>query len=259
MHRHDSPSRRISGFRLNLGNIRRPRIGSLFWWTIGIILLGICSVLSWTLCIYIFNHPNEPIPYKILTRLKKIPPPEQFKSGAPPSGKFHTARSLLENDFAGFNDEHLAFSNEILLRDYLENFRRTESVTYLSGNFTIDHIRGLNPGDLFSEGAVIRAHSEDFPNASVELILPGSRAASNKVIQPGETFDLSKSFFAALVNVTRQEQGFMCFAVVPIVYGEKKMPRGTINMHPPSRVNITGKWPLTSRSDTEGNDTEALP
>ena len=251
MQANDSYRRRVSGFKLNLGNIRRPRIGSLFWWTIAIILLGICSVLSWTLCIYIFNHPNEPIPYKILTRLEKIPSPEKFQIGNPPSGKFHTARSLLENDFAGFNDEHMEFSNKILLRDYLENFRRAESVIYLSGKFTIDHIRELKADDLFVEGTVIRAHAKEFPNASVELILPGSRAASNKMIEPGESFDLSKSFFAALVNVTRHGDGFMCFAVVPIVYGNKQVSGGKINMSPPDKVNIDGIWPLTTHADTK--------
>jgi hypothetical protein len=241
--------RRISGLKINLGNVQRPRIGSLFWWTIAIIMLGICAVLSWTLSIYIFNHPSEPIPYKILTSLKKIPPPERFKIGEPPPGKFYTPRNLLENEFAGFNNEHLEFSNKILLRDYLENFRRAENVIYLSGEFKIDYLRALNSDDLFTEGSVIRAHAEAFPNAIVELILPGSHLASAKLMTEGQSFSLTKTFFAALVNVSIQAEDFMCFTVVPIVYGVKKIPGGQITMEPPEKLNIEGKWPLTSLGD----------
>ena len=113
MRGNDPFRRRISGLKLNLGNVRRPRIGSLFWWTIAIIMLGICAVLSWTLSIYIFNHPAEPVPYKILTRLKKLESPERFTTGAPPPGRFHTPRKLLENEFAGLTNKHLQFTNKM--------------------------------------------------------------------------------------------------------------------------------------------------
>ncbi len=249
----DSFRRRITGLRLNLGNVRRPKIGSLFWWTIAIIILGISAVLSWTLSIYIFNHPSEPVPYKILTRLKKLPPPERFKIGAPPPGKFHTPRNLLEDEFAGLNKKHLQFANKILLRDYLENFRRSENVIYLSGDFIIDYLRPLNRNDLFSEGSVIRAHAEEFPNAIIEVVFPGSAAVASGAIKTGQPFRLSKTYFAALINVARQSEDFMCFTVVPIVYGKQTVPGGEISMHPPVELNIEGKWPLTSLSDVKEN------
>ena len=245
MQRRD-PSRRISDIKLNMGNIRRPRIGSLFWWTITIILLGICVILSWTLSIYIFNHPSEPVPYRILTKLNKLESPEKFTPGNPPPGKFHTLRDLLENDFAGFDDELMAFSNKILLRDYLENFKRAESVIYISGSFTINKVRKLSAVDLFMNGTVISASLTDFPKAGIELVLPESQWANNEVAQAGQVFDLSKPFFAALIHVTQSAKDLMYFTVVPIVYGQKTIGATQVKLSPPKKINIEGEWPLNS-------------
>ncbi|MFP6874410.1 MAG: hypothetical protein VCA55_12990 [Verrucomicrobiales bacterium] len=245
----DSLIRRIPGLKLNLGNIRRPRIGSLFWWTIAIILLGICTILSWTLTIYIFNHPNEPIPYKILTKLDKIAPLQQFTLDTPPPGKFHNARSLLENDFAGLETAHLKFTNDILLRNYLENFRRAENVIYISGKFSVDYIRELNSGDLFPQGLVFRGHAENFPKVNVEVILPTREITSPSLIKTGHLFDLAGTFFAALVRVSKPSDDSICLTLVPVVYGEKNLAEGKIEMHPPEQLNINGNWPLTSPND----------
>ncbi len=245
----DSFARRIPGLNLKLGNIRRPRLGSLFWWTIAIILLGICAILSWTLSIYIFNHPNKVIPYKILIKLDKIPPPKQFAIDAPPPGRFHTPRSLLENQFADLGAEHLNYTNDRLLRNYLENFRRSEGVIYISGKFNVDYVRQLNSDDLFTQGLVCRAHAENFPNASVEVVLPCRQKTSLDLIKPGQLFDLTNNFFAALVNVSRPSDELICFTLVPIVYGNKNLAGGKLTMRPPSQLNIQGRWPLTSHED----------
>lgn len=249
MPHNDSFARRIPGLKLNLGNIRRPRLGSLFWWTIAIILLGICAILSWTFSIYIFNHPNQPIPYKILTKLNKIPPPKQFSPEAPPPGRFHTPRSLLENEFTELETEHLRFTNDLLLRNYIENFRRSDGVIYISGKFNVDYVRKLNSSDLFQQGLVFRGHAENFPNASVEVILPTRDPISPKLVSTGQLFDLASNFFAALVNVSKPRDDLICFTLVPIVYGKKDLAGGKLIMLPPSTLNIEGKWPLTSHEE----------
>jgi hypothetical protein len=246
MHRREATRRTISALKLNLGNIRRPRIGALFWWTIIIVLLGICTILSWTLSIYIFNHPNEPVPYRILTNLNKLPAPERFKPGSPPSGKFHAPRQLMENNFAGLDAELLAFSNKILLRDYLENFKRSESVIYISGSFTVNQVRKLQPEDLFIDGTVLSAHLTDFPKASIELILPGAMLASDTSINSGQPLELTKPFFAALIHVAKPSKELMRFTVVPIVYGQHQIGTTKVSLSPPPILNIEGKWPLTS-------------
>jgi hypothetical protein len=245
----ESFTRRIAGLNLNLGNIRRPRLGSLFWWTIVIILLGICAILSWTFSIYIFDHPNQPIPYKILTSLDKIPPPQQFTIDDPPPGRFHTPRSLLENEFANLETEHLKFTNDILLRNYLENFRRSESVIYISGKYHVDYVRRLNSEDIFSQGLVFRGHAANFPNVSVEVILPTGQNKPVSLIQTGQLFDLANHFFAALVHVAKPRDDFICYTLVPLVYGEKNIGGGKVTMRPPSKLNIKGRWPLTSHQD----------
>ena len=153
-------------------NIRRPQIGALFWWTIAIIILGICAVLSWVLSIYVFNHPTEPLPYKILSKLDKLDPIERFASDSPPQGRFRTPRLVLEEDYAGFEQKHLDYINSELLRDYLENFRRSRGVTYVKGKFLVTQVRALTEADMFQSGLVWRGHHPDFPNAEVEMILP---------------------------------------------------------------------------------------
>ncbi len=231
------------------GNFRRPQIGALFWWTIAIIVLGIGAVLSWFFSIYIFNNPSEPLPYRVLTKLKKIDPPKRFSSENPPAGKFRKPRSLLEDDYAGFEPHHLDYVNSILLRDYLENFRRSEGAIYVKGDFIVEQVRALGTGDLFQTGLVWRGRNKDFPNASVEVVLPTAGPVSPDLIPTGEPFALTGAFFAALIHVARPDDDSMCFTLVPIVYGSKQIADGArIALRPPPRLNLEGQWPLTAPS-----------
>ena len=241
-------------------NIRRPQIGALFWWTIIIIILGICAVLSWFLSIYVFNHPNEPFPYRILTKLNKIEAPEQFPSDSPPQGKFRSPRALLEEDFAGFEERHLEFINSNLLRDYLESFRRSEGVLYVKGKFTVDQVRELGEDDLFQTGLVVRASAPQFPNAAIEVVLPTKEPAPAEIIPVGEEFDLTGSYFAAVIHAAKFGEDSMCFTLVPIVYGTKDVaPGARVTMRPPRRLNIEGRWPLTSPPEPEEEAGEETP
>jgi hypothetical protein len=152
----------------------------------------------------------------------------------------------MENNFAGLDAELLAFSNKILLRDYLENFKRSESVIYISGSFTVNQVRKLQPEDLFIDGTVLSAHLTDFPKASIELILPGAMLASDTSINSGQPLELTKPFFAALIHVAKPSKELMRFTVVPIVYGQHQIGTTKVSLSPPPILNIEGKWPLTS-------------
>ena len=152
----------------------------------------------------------------------------------------------MENNFAGLDAELLAFSNKILLRDYLENFKRTESVIYISGSFTVTKVRELQPDDLFIDGIAISAHLTDFPKASIELILPGATLASDESINPGQSLELTKPFFAALIHVAKPSKELIRFTVLPIVYGQHQIGTTKVSLSPPPILNIEGKWPLTS-------------
>jgi hypothetical protein len=227
-------------------NIRRPRVGALFWWTIVIIILGIGAVLSWFLSIYIFNHPNEPIAYRILTRLDKLEPPKVFSAQEPPSGTFRKLRTMLDEDYAGFEPVHIDYINAVLLRDYLESFRRSESVTYVTGEFRIDQVRALTGDDLFTRGLVWRGTSTDFPNTSVECVWPTSDAVPATLLEVGQVYKIPRTDYAALIHVSRPNDQSMCFSLVPITYGNKAIAENRrITLKPPTSVNIEGRWPLT--------------
>ncbi len=245
-----------------MGNIRRPRIGALFWWTILIIVLGIAAVLSWFLSIYIFNHPDEPLPYRILTKLEKLEPPLAFAADNPPNGDFQKLRTLYETSYQGFAQHHLDFINAGLLRDYIENFRRSESklkedrITYVRGEFTVDFVRALTDADLIRTGLVVRASSPEFPNASIELILPTRGAPPVDLLEPGASLTLNRPDYATLVHVTRPDERSMCFGLIPITYGEFQIAEGAkLKLAPPRGeggappLNLDGRWPLTSPED----------
>lgn len=244
-----SRSRRTSP---HAANVRRPQIGSLFWWTIASIVLGICAVLSWFFSIYIFDNPNLPLPYRILTKLEKIEPPMRFKVERPPQGRFRSPRALYEDDYAGFEQHHLDHINAKLLRNYLENFRRAESVTYVKGKFVTESVRALGPGDLFQSGLVWRGHAEGFPNASIEVVLPTAEATPPELIPLDKPFKLKGAFFAALIHVAKPDEDTMCFTLVPIVYGSQQVAQGAkIALRPPPRLNLEGHWPLSSPAAEE--------
>ena len=239
-------------------NMRRPRNGALFWWTILIIILGIGVVLSWFFSIYIFNHPNEPLPYQILNRLGKLEPPKVFPADKPPGGQFRKPRVMLEEDFRGFEQVHLDYINASLLRDYLENFRRSEGVSYVSGNFVIEHVRALDPanepdpGDMFSTGLVWRGRSADFPNASVEFVLPTATPVPVELLSVGDVFDIKRSYFAAVVHVARPDDRSMCFTLIPLTYGDIVLEDNRrISLAPPKRLELEARWPLSSAEDAD--------
>ncbi len=239
-------------------NIRRPQIGALFWWTIAIIILGICAVLSWFLSIYVFNHPTEPLPYKILSKLDKLDPIEKFASDSPPQGRFRTPRLLLEEDYAGFEQKHLDYINSELLRDYLENFRRSQGVTYVKGEFLATQVRALGEGDMFQSGLVWRGHHPDFPDAEVEMILPTSSPAPPELIPVGEMFDIKGDFFAAVIHVAKPNDEAIVATLVPITYGNKEItPGAKIALKPPKSLNIEGIWPPTQAQETDAEEADA--
>ncbi len=235
-------------------NRRRPQIGSLFWWTIASIVLGICAVLSWFFSIYIFDNPHQPLPYRILTNLEKIEPPMRFKAESPPQGRFRSPRFLYEEDYAGFEQRHLDHINGILLRDYLENFKRAESVTYVKGTFVTEQVSTLGPDDMFQNGLVWHGHAEGFPNAKIRVVLPTGGKTPATLIPLDTPFKLEGQFFAALIHVAKSDDDTMTFTLIPIVYGSKQIAKGT-KIAP--LLNLKGHWPPNLSADSTESDTAA--
>ena len=64
---------------------RRSRwFGSLFWWTMLIILLALAAIASWTFCLFAFNYPEKPVNYWVLQKFNKLEPLQRFSNADAP-------------------------------------------------------------------------------------------------------------------------------------------------------------------------------
>lgn len=226
----------------------------LFWWSILIVTLAAIATLSWTFSTYVFDHPNKKVPYKILTKLNKISPLEKFPPQDPPKAKisFSTARSLMEEEFSNFSGVYLSYLNDIFLRDYIENYKRTEGVYYLKGTFTVTHSRKLTETDLFTKGTVLSGNCDDFPKAYIELILPSNSPTPHNSMPLGTKFSLQNEDFSCLLHVRKPSDESICFTLIPITYDELSVSKTlSFKIAPPSTLNIDGAWPLIKDSNLE--------
>lgn len=240
--------------RQSLGFIYVP---PLFWWSILIVTLAAVASLSWTFSTYVFDHPNKKIPYKILTKLNKISPIEKFSPQDPPKAKmsFSSARSLMEEEFSNFSGVHLSYLNDILLRDYIENYKRSEGVYYLKGSITVTRSRKLTESDLFTKGIALCGTCDDFPKATIELILPSTLSISENLIPLGSKFTIQNDNFSCLVHLRKPTDKTICFTLVPITYDKVSVSKTeSIKLSPPQTLNIEGTWPIIDTAELKSKD-----
>jgi len=127
------------------------------------------------------------------------------------------------------------------------NYLGVERVTYVRGDFLIESLRVLGPGDVFPSGLVLRGRAEDFPNVVLEYVLPCPDV-------PSAHYDLAahpllevatSSICAAIIHVARLDEDRLCFTAVPLVYGDHETPAGTtLRLVPPSELNFYAPFPL---------------
>ncbi len=234
--------------------------GSLFWWSIGIVVLFGMSVFSWFFCIYVFNHPEKPFSYHLLARFQKLENLKAVTEKDAPAGKTHNPRDLNET-FYTFTEENFSQKNSELRRGYITNYRNDRAI-FVKGRFRIISARPLNHGDFFTEGLVARAVAlaegeHEFRNVVLEYILPG-KPTPGAMFQVGDIveIDMSKKkrrTFTSIVNVAREGEDRLVISAVPLIYGKFEIDsaRGlAIDCKPPPSINIQGPWPVTE--DTVG-------
>ncbi len=141
-------SRLAAGIR---ENIRRAPSSGLFWWTLLIIILCVLVVASWFFSIFVFDHPELPRNYALLQRFDKLEPIKRYEPLAPPRGRFKSTRDLYDKYFR-YDDFLLGEVNAIFKRDYIENFKRADSIAFLRGEFIVVSTRQLGPDDVIMSG-----------------------------------------------------------------------------------------------------------
>lgn len=224
--------------------------GNLFAWTIAILLLSAVAIGCWIFSFYVFNHPEKPVSYTILTKLKKLQPPEQFEITKAPRGDFLNAKKLWDR-YQPLTDRELARTSEALLRNYLRNYNLTrDHVPYIVGTFSILDSWELTDKNLFPSGVVALAYSPTVPQVLIEQIFPSEPSVVlvlQRMLLTGLDLRLDRKIdLSALISVRRLKDGRMQFTTVPLLYGSYASTTGpgTFSLTPPTLLNVAAGLPI---------------
>jgi hypothetical protein len=224
--------------------------GSLFAWTIVILLLIGFAICCWVFSFYVFGHPEKPFSYSILTKLKKLEAPKRFEITAAPQGEFLSAQQLWDR-YNKMTNRELERTSEALLRNYLRNYKLTsDKVPYVVGSFNILDSYELGETNLFSSGVVALAHATDAPQVLLEHVFTADKRAIpilHRMLLTGLNLRFDKTVdLSALVNVIRLPDGRLQFTAIPLLYGSytTSTGAGTFSLEPPAHLNVAAGLPV---------------
>lgn len=224
--------------------------GGLFGWTILILLLIGVAIFCWIGSFYVFGHPEKPLSYDILSKLKKIEPPKRFELTAAPRGEFLRAPEIMER-YAAMRPRQLERTNEVLLRNYLRNFKPCDGlVPYVLGTFNILDSFELTGNDFFPSGVVALAQSKENPNLLIEQVFCADKRmvpTLHRTLLTGLDIDLKReNELAAVINIERLSDGRIKLTTVSILYPsyEAATADGTFNLDPPEQLNVQAGLPV---------------
>lgn len=224
--------------------------GGLFGWTILILLLIGVAIFCWIGSFYVFGHPEKPLSYDILSKLKKIEPPKRFELTAAPRGEFLRAPEIMER-YAAMRPRQLERTNEVLLRNYLRNFKPCDGlVPYVLGTFNILDSFELTGNDFFPSGVVALAQSKENPNLLIEQVFCADKRmvpTLHRTLLTGLDIDLKlENELAAVINIERLSDGRIKLTTVSILYPsyEAATADGTFNLDPPEQLNVQAGLPV---------------
>jgi hypothetical protein len=236
-----------------LANRRPP----WFWWLLAFILASCFSVLSWVLCIAIFNNPEIPRNYEILKKLDRLPQPRAYSSQTAPKHPTSSA-PVLRNSYLEFSPTELATINRSLLHSYLTNFRDKTFCTYLEGTYKVTKTRKLNNKDIITRGFALelRAYTraDEYTAATpypviAEIIFPTPYADSHTGFHQGDMLELGITpHFASLLNISKMDQPnddtIIVVSAVSLANQLRPPHAGPFDMAPPKELNLNARFPL---------------
>lgn len=233
---------------------RRP---PWFWWLLVLILSSCFAILSWSLCISIFNHPEVPRNYEILRKLGRLPEPKAYTSQTAPEHPSGSA-PVLRKSYLEFSDQELATVNTSLLHSYLTNFREATFCTYLEGNYKVLATRKLTRGDIITEGFAVQLRAYTQPDEYTELspypvvaeiIFPTPYADSYQGFHTGDMLDLGITpHFASLLHVekaaVKDDDTIVVVTAVSLAAKLRPPHEGPFDLVPPKQLNLGAAFPL---------------
>jgi len=234
-----------------------PRRPAYFWWLLANALALCFAVASWTVCLHVFGNPEMPRNYEILHKIGRLPELKRYTVLDVPNGNLLDPRGLYSRFFQ-LTEDQLARFNTRLMRNYLTNFERPLALTYIEGDYQIEQVRELGPGDFISQGFAVRARAlvkpDDFTKPApypvvIEYLFPTTESAAHREFRPDDIMAVRKSpNCAAILNVGRVLDGddpLVCLTVVPIAYGPYRVgDEITFGIEPPAVVNPAASFPL---------------
>ncbi len=242
-----------------------------FWWMLGFILATCFAILSWTLCIAIFNSPETPRNYEILRKLGRLPVHKAYTSQTAPR---HPAASapILRKSYLKFSNEELATVNHSLLHSYLTNFQDPVFCNYLEGPYQVVQSRKLTKDDFISTGFAVQLRAFRQPDeynkiapypVVAEIIFPTHHAEFYQGYKKGDMLTLNITpYFASLLNIGKIEQKdddtIIRLTAVSLASKIRTPHKGTFNLTPPEEVNLQAHFPIFSYKNIS-NDKATLP
>ena len=226
--------------------------GGLFWWTLLIFLLLALATVSWFFSIWVFAHPEKPFNYKLLSRLEKLEPIRPWSVHTVPNGPILTANKLLEEYFY-FSPEQLRVANDMMKRNYIRNFK-DHSPVYVTGTFHVLAARPLTEKDVFTQGWVVVARSNDIEDVDVELLLPGLVSDAPPCKEGDPLLIEKKKTFASVVHVQRLDGERIQATLVSLLYQSVPGKGGNApaaddgeesKLSPPKKLNMEAVWPIS--------------
>jgi len=174
-----------------------------------------------------------------------------------PNGNLLDPKGLYSKFFP-LVGENLDRINSLLMRNYLTNFERPLSLTYIEGDYHVEKVRTLDKSDFLSSGFAVRARAmvkpDDFTKAApfpviIEYIFPTMDIDAVNEFRPEDVLSIKKSpNCAAIVHIARvveKDEQVICLTVIPIAYGSYRIGDSiTFNIEPPSQVNPAAPFPI---------------
>jgi len=237
-----------------------PRRPAYFWWFLANALALSFAVVSWTVCLHVFQNPEIPRNYEILRKIGRLPELKRHTVLNVPDGNLLEPRGLYSRFFQ-FSGDQLARFNTRLVRNYLTNFEHPLALTYVEGDYRVEDVRLLDDGDFISQGFVVRARAlvkpDDFTKPApfpvvIEYIFPTTEKGAAQQFRRDDVMAVRKSpNCAAILHIERVLDGddpVVCLTVTPIAYGPYRVgDQLTFNIEPPAQVNPAGRFPLFSK------------
>ena len=233
---------------------RRP---PYFWWLLGFILASCFAILSWSLCMAIFDNPENPRNYKILRKLGRLPEHKAYTSQTAPRHEAESAPTLRKS-YLQFSDSDLKTVNHSLLHSYLTSFRENTFCAYLEGDYQVISARKLTNDDIIKEGFAVQLRAFLQPDeynkiapypVIAEIIFPTTYSDSYKGYHKGDMLKLGITpYFASLLHVGKIEQQdddtIVILTAVSLAAKIRPPHEGPFDLTPPTELNLSAQLPI---------------